>query len=347
VPVYVPHPAPGIPSWLPAEPSPADHQARRFTVAWPVPAGTIRHYELQTLITDAGGNSSWENVAGNLTTASYQFTDRVYGQTYRYRVRACSEPSDLYPDSCSGWSPSLDVRLRFPTPDVPGGLAVNNLNKSAGSYKLTWNRLLSWAPAYRYELQENPNDNGWQPLAATVDPVTEHPVSGQTRGVYDYQLRACNPAPDNDCGAWSSSLEVDLFEVVNLGYQYDALGRLVRVIKNEETRTGYCYDAAGNRYQIDAGSGGGEDCPAEPQPPGLPAPTGLSVVWQTGPSWGISWNPVDGAAYYRLRLSDNTVKTVNGTSYSSNSPDPNQNPPAPVWVQACTQNGACGNQAYF
>jgi hypothetical protein len=117
----------------------------------------------------------------------------------------------------------------------------------------------------------------------------------------------------------------------------------MRVLQDGSPRIGYCYDEAGNRYDVVEYS---VTCPGEPPAEMLAAPTGLTVSWQTGPSYLIRWNPLEGAVSYQLMLDNGFLATVEGTSYSSNSISGGM-PAAPLWVQGCTENGACGVKAYF
>lgn len=254
--LYLPRPAPEAPVWLPTNPSTEDQQARRFTVEWQPPESFVHHYALQSY---SDGEADWITVADPTQTSAQTFTEREYGRTYLFQVRACSEPG-ASADFCSAWSQSAPVRLKFPKPGTPAGLEVRDLNKAAGSFRLVWEQLVGWAPEYRYELQENPNSEGWAPLAETVDPVTEHTVGNREMGLYEYRVRACNPAPDNDCGDWSNIATADLHLSVDLEYRYDPLGRLIQVNKDGNAQTGYCHDKADNRKRVVRGEGSGDAC---------------------------------------------------------------------------------------
>ncbi|HEX5055690.1 MAG TPA: fibronectin type III domain-containing protein [Gammaproteobacteria bacterium] len=216
--VYLPRPAPGAPTLVPTVPSTDDQTARRFTVQWTAPAtGTVDHYELEASAGLNNGIESWLGVAETPATG-YTFTDRDYGQTYRYRVRACSEPQSAAAN-CSAWVLTGDIRLKYPTPKTPGGIAVSGLDHTTGNYTLNWNGVLGWAPQYRYELQQNtspaPDNTNWQSLSTTlVDPEHLFTITGYAAGNYRHRIRACNPPPDNDpnidCSGWSPETTVTL-----------------------------------------------------------------------------------------------------------------------------------------
>jgi YD repeat-containing protein len=205
--VYLPHPAPSAPDVLATNPSTADYDARRFTVQWTVPAGgTVHHYEIEG---STGLGQSVENWISIIETpaTSYTFTDRDYGQTYRYRVRACSESGIV---NCSAWDESADIRLKYPTPKKPSGVVSSALDQASGNYTLAWNGVLGWAPQYHYQLQQAPagTTNWTAPTGSSGQWVqidqTSHNITSQSPGDYIYRVRACNPSPDNDCGDWSN-----------------------------------------------------------------------------------------------------------------------------------------------
>lgn len=57
-------------------------------------------------------------------------------------------------------------------------------------------------------------------------------------------------------------------------YQYDALGRLVRVDQGNGGAATYAYDPAGNRTQVNAVAPQGPPPPSPPPPPPPPPPPG-------------------------------------------------------------------------
>ncbi|HEX5055193.1 MAG TPA: fibronectin type III domain-containing protein [Gammaproteobacteria bacterium] len=201
--VYLARSAPAAPVWSATSPSAADYDARRFTVQWTA-SGVVHHYQLESYGGNNNGFENWIPIAETSATA-YTFIDRAYGETYRYRVRACSEPQSTAA-SCSAWAISADIRLKYPAPNAPGGIAVSD--QSGGTYTLNWNGVLGWAPAYNYQLQENRNSAGWTTIATVTDPVQQYTRSGRSAATYLYRVRACNPAPDSDCSAWSPEVTV-------------------------------------------------------------------------------------------------------------------------------------------
>ncbi|TVZ37114.1 YD repeat-containing protein, partial [Alteromonadaceae bacterium 2753L.S.0a.02] len=88
---------------------------------------------------------------------------------------------------------------------------------------------------------------------------------------------------------------------VALDYSYDALGRLEEVKEDNAAIIAYCYDAAGNRYNV-VHNAGSDSCPDEPAPQ-LPAiVTGLSISSSQGGGYVVSWSPVSDAIWYEVNL---------------------------------------------
>lgn len=119
-------------------------------------------------------------------------------------------------------------------------------------------------------------------------------------------------------------------------YEYDPLGRLTIVKENGSTKTGYCYDEAGNRSTVTQNAGGGDDCLAPP-PPLLP-PTGLTIGTHQG-GLVARWNSVSGATHYLLRVGSN-ILTVNDVSYYASGQVTFH------YVRACNST-FCSDYAYF
>lgn len=123
---------------------------------------------------------------------------------------------------------------------------------------------------------------------------------------------------------------------VTENYEYDPLGRLTKYKENGTTKTGYCYDEAGNRKTVTQNSGGGDDCLAPP--PALLPPTGLSVGTHQG-GLVARWNSVAGATHYLLRVGSN-ILTVNSSPYYASGQV------TFVYVRACNAT-FCSDYAYF
>ena len=149
-------------------------------------------------------------------------------------------------------------------------------------------------------------------------------------------------------GLSSSALIAALSIAGDTVYTYDALGRLIKVVRPDGVETNYTLDAAGNRTLLTEGLP-----PPPPPPPGPPpAPTGLQSNQNSQCSFYAQWNAVSGATSYQIRDwsgSFNYSVTTTNTSYSfCAAPGYTGNPPdyRPKWVKACNANG-CGTQANF
>ena len=98
------------------------------------------------------------------------------------------------------------------------------------------------------------------------------------------------------CGAaWSATAT----------YDYDALGRLARVLYNDGKIAVYKYDAAGNRTQVLSGG-----------PPGVPASITVPASSSTG-SFTISWGAASGTVTgYQLMQATNASFTGETSVYT-------------------------------
>lgn len=94
-------------------------------------------------------------------------------------------------------------------------------------------------------------------------------------------------------------------------YDYDALGRLTRVVYSDGKIAVYKYDAAGNRTQVLSGG-----------PPGLPASITVPATSSTG-SFTISWGAATGTVTaYQLMQATNAsfsgeISVYSGTALSA------------------------------
>lgn len=330
---------------MPAPPIPAvgapvvDHDGS-YSVTWSSePTGTAYdaaygyRYEWRERINDG----SWSSFTSAGTAASRTFSKN--SGIYEYQAFACGG------GGCSAES-AVKTVVVVKKPENPGFIVTANI----GSIDISWSPGSGYpaGAGARYDLQESVNRESYNNVSdRTNTTATTWSRSPAANTRYRYQVRAWyiwngQTSPPTD---WVTSNEIYLPSgTVYEDYQYDALGRLTQVMEDGWEAGGYCYDAAGNRYQVDTG-GGGEECPLEPFPA---APTGLAYTWNCCPTYRISWNAVPGATYYTLKLDNSTYPTVNApaTEYYAAPVDPSQNPPVPVWIQSCNSNG-CSNRAYF
>lgn len=308
---------------------------------YPAPTHEKR-YDLQES-TDNG--NTWNGVSGriNTTTTSWTHPDPAASFSYRYRVRAFYVWNG-YTSAQTGWINTTITSAACP-PFIPNAPVLSQPVITGTDVALSWSAPSSGGYTLNYPLERRDvtANSAWaQVYAGTVTGYND--TAAKTRGNrYEYRVRACTPVPN--CSAWSATGSFSLYQVVDLGYEYDDLGRLIRLVQDGSTKVGYCYDPAGNRRQVSANGGGGEDCPA------MPPPTGLSVTWWTGPTWKIDWNPVISATGYKIRLNNGTILNVSGGSTATAYSQPGANEPPenarPDWIQACFADSSCGALAYF
>lgn len=172
-------------------------------------------------------------------------------------------------------------------------------------------------------------------------------------GVYRYRIRICQKHthgyPGNCSYTAVQSVTVNITDhSTESAYDYDALGRLVKVEEPEEHAV-YCYDDAGNRASILTGEDLGEaidiceyGLPDEPEIPVPSSPTNVSTSSAPSSGTNVFWSYSTGAAWYEVRLGNNTTVTVHGehsmhtTVYTG----------IPIWIRACSASG-CSSKVYF
>ena len=121
-------------------------------------------------------------------------------------------------------------------------------------------------------------------------------------------------------------------------YAYDPLGRLTQYKENGSTKTGYCYDDAGNRTTVTQNGGGADECEINPPPPPLLPPTSLQISSHPGGLFA-TWTKVSGATHYLLRVGGE-ILTVTAPPYYINGTSTFH------WVRACNAT-FCSDYAYF
>ncbi len=160
------------------------------------------------------------------TSDSHSISNQPFQADYRYKIRACVNPSSNRGQACSPWSSAstpIAVRLQ-----VPSGLAMSDANGVGnsgstttsydGDYQLSWDNNVTGAT--RYELGERTVDT--QPWSS-VSSCTNTPciITGKSAGsaTYKYAVRACLGTSGNEanCGDWTASGNVVSVSVPVLG----------------------------------------------------------------------------------------------------------------------------------
>lgn len=133
---------------------------------------------------------------------------------------------------------------------------------------------------------------------------------------------------------------------VLLGYTYDALGRLTIVAKDGATKSGYCYDPAGNRDVAKQNEGGGTSCENRsisfvPDPP-----TGLSAGSHAGAGYTLMWDNSEMVSIYKIWCGTQVYAEVDGSEDMYFTPS-NTLDQLPCKISACGASGSCSAQVEF
>lgn len=239
--LYLPHKLPTAPGAITIDN--VDQVNRSFTTSWTDGGGHITYYELRE--SDQPGEEG--QLISQALSNSYQLTQRRYGKTYYYGVKACN---------VEGCSPVVQTqqRLPYPTPDVPGQIVVTELDHLEGSFRLTWGGVLGEARHW-YELETAPPgtpaaSQDWQQINQDAPYTLVHEVTDKQPGEYAYRVRACN---DDGCGA-----ETEPAEVVTV---FAAAGLPGAVSSNAvascRIEVEWGPSANGNRYEVQQSLNGG------------------------------------------------------------------------------------------
>lgn len=335
---------PGNPSLALSAPSCGTLNASWSPASTNYPASShVKRYDVEQSID--GVNYAPVPERSNTTETAWPHQNPQMATTYWYRVRAWYVWTIFgYTSGKTDWV-SASVTMPSCVPPTPNVPVLSQPAMTGTQINVSWSAQPPGGVTIIYSLERRNLTTGSSWTAVYSGSNTGYADNGTRGHTHEYRAQACNPAPYNNCSAWSSTVAVDVYQMAERTYRYDVLGRLIQVVKNGTTSAGYCYDPAGNRRQVSANGGGGDNCPP------LPAPTGLSVTWWTGPTWKISWNPVISATGYQIRLNNGNMLNVSGGSTSTvySQPAPNEPPEnaRPDWIQACFYGGACGALAYF
>ncbi|WP_185231338.1 hypothetical protein [Teredinibacter franksiae] len=278
-----------------------------------------------------GGSFSQAQNSGATTKGYSSQLSRRYG----YKVRACNNIG------CTGYSGVSYINVAV-KPGMPS--SITPPGTSNGEHTVSWGAASGEVHYYQLEYRRSP-DTKWS-LAYTGDKTSET-FTVPSAGVYEHRVRACVSAGGLEaCSSErTATLKTKVIKPVDITYQYDPLGRLVKVKEDGSTKTGYCYDPAGNRTALKE-SGGGEDCPAPSSPD---KPTGLAISTPAPNMYIASWGQAPGSSHYIFKYTDEigeTTMTINGgrTTEITIVKDPQAYPP--IYLQACNQFG-CSSSVSF
>lgn len=158
------------------------------------------------------------------------------GSLYFYRIKGCNSLQ------CTSYSSPISVTSAMPT---PANISISTLTEK--SFQIEW-APVSGASYYKVERQRN--NSSFSSLSTTS--ATSLVDTPQDIGTYRYRVAACtNITFPPICSNYISSLAVELNGLVEIIYEYDALGRLRVVSDSRSTDKKYSYDAAGNRTVVE------------------------------------------------------------------------------------------------
>ena len=193
------------------------------------------------------GENSWE-------PATIHALSQSVDGTYAYQIRACNIAGCSSPVTGQ-----VDVVLR---PDRPSFLEVAEgtsvILDQGQTANIAWGGASGDVDYYEVYQQTDTgasNSSQWvkiyEGLGYSVD------VTADTYATYRFRVRAVNTHPNHKspdahkvASFWKDETLFVVADEAKKSYQYDALGRLIKVHVNEVEKSDYDYDPAGNRTGV-------------------------------------------------------------------------------------------------
>ena len=128
-------------------------------------------------------------------------------------------------------------------PGVPPNISSSPL--SDGNIEVSWDASTGSVTYYYLEYQKNGGNYDFAYEGASrIFTMTNLPIAS-----YTFRVKACKQVSDYfSCSGWRYSSAIP--QTIGIyQYQYDALGRLTKVIDTENREIEYDYDEADNRLQ--------------------------------------------------------------------------------------------------
>ena len=199
-----------------------------YTVNW---SGFPSHQHNVTLYENNTG------IAGGTTTnGSHTFTNKANG-TYTYYASGCGF-------GCS-YTSSITVTVnKVDTATLKPPIPSLTVTPSANTHALSWTENIYHDDLSRYEVEVSLDGKNFTRLYHGLNLNFSH--SPLANGGYSYRIRACI----TQCSDWETTSKFKIGEQSDIRYQYDVLGRLVKVTADSFEKTHYSYDQAGNRTHV-------------------------------------------------------------------------------------------------
>jgi YD repeat-containing protein len=227
----------GVHAQAPYVSSPSISTTGSYTVTW---YGNPSSSTLQERV----GSGNWSTVPSNQTQSSgaNHVTSRSHPNgTYHYRVYSCyyTYVNGVLQPVC-GYSSTSTTDVKIPPPS-PSGISVTTDTSN-------WRFVVNWSSVSnidRYELEQNTESGSWSNIYSGLSwPRTVQATPGIT---YRFRVRACSNW--SGCSSYRTSGTHSIqFDGLTL-YEYDELGRLIKVIHPNNKATSYQYDDADNRTE--------------------------------------------------------------------------------------------------
>jgi hypothetical protein len=188
---------------------------------------TLTHTKLYDVQQSTDG-TNWTNAVMGTSTTSWG-PSPVHNTTYHFRVRAWYTWSG-YTSAQTGWiTDSVNYQC---LPSAPNAPVLSEPSIANSQISVDWSEP---AAGLRYELERH--DITTNPSAAWTE-IYDGTNSGHTDttattvgNTYQYRVHACDSVPN--CSGWSNLANIVLYQNVILEFQYDALGRLRKVVQDE------------------------------------------------------------------------------------------------------------------
>ncbi len=200
-----------------------------YRVSWNSVSGAT-YYQWQ----EKKDSGSWSAATSSGSTAYVDRSGKA-NAVWSYRVRSCNAAG------CSNFSGVKSIIVAN-TPGVPASIAGSI---SGSDIAVTWGISSGVVTKYDMDFSEDGGAyaNGYDGSSRSKT------LSGLGYGSFTFRVRACATVSTyTSCSGWRTSSPLQQ-TVAEYHYEYDELGRLVRVVDGQNRESTYDYDKADNRLQ--------------------------------------------------------------------------------------------------